>query len=261
MPLGAYAVVRYTDDVRDERLNLGVLVWHPSDGFEVRFLKSFERVLAIAPNIRLRAIKKTVQDIISRLNETNQGRLTLEALSSEFRHGLQVSGTYPARLHSLGATADRLYSLLVEPPEAPKDGDTVPFELKLSTSLKDEVCAVDGEFEELGKRKINGATVDLGFRTRVGGSEMLWRGVSLRTNGRDDQIARAKATVVDILRQRTIAEFAGKPNIVTVEMPRKPHPSTIHECREQIGSTGAELIEVDDPGSLPLRVRDRLRVA
>jgi hypothetical protein len=262
MPLGAYAIVRFANDVRDERLNIGVLVWHPSDGFQSRFLKSFRRVQAIAPDIRLRKLHNMVNSILERLDSDAEGHRVLSELSSEFREGLQVSGIYPARLQSLDATADRLYSLLVEQ----ADADTVEhvsFHLKLSESLKNSVYQLDpaGVFEELGSRKIDGVTVNMGFRTQVRQSEMVWRAMSLRTNGREDQIARAKATVIDIWRQRSLQEFRDTKQIVTVELPKKTDLATLSEYREQIDSIGADIIEISEPSLLSARIAERLQAA
>ena len=33
MALGAYSLVRYSNELNDQRVNLGVLLWHPQDGF------------------------------------------------------------------------------------------------------------------------------------------------------------------------------------------------------------------------------------
>lgn len=49
MLLGAYSVVRYSDCVSDQRINLGVMVWHPLEGFARRFSPHLDRARAVDP--------------------------------------------------------------------------------------------------------------------------------------------------------------------------------------------------------------------
>lgn len=264
MTLGAYVLVRFANDVRDERLNLGVLVWHPGDGFHSRFLSSFDRVRAIDPTIRLQALHRTVNHIIGRLDgQADGGRRLFAELSAEFREGLQVSGVFPARLNSLEAMVDRLYSLLVEPPEADGTPLIASFQAKLEWSLRESVLELDpnGLFEDLGSRYIGGASVNVGVHVRVRQSQMIWRGVSLRTNAREDQLARAKATAMDIIRVRSLSDFSAMRQVVAVESPRKAETATMNESRQWLRSAEAEIVEVSDVDELPSRVEEALQTA
>src|SRR5277367_4807478 len=59
--LGCYSVVRYRDALSDQQINLGVLLWHPQEGFKVFFVPDLEGVRAISPKI-------PSQDLRFRLN-------------------------------------------------------------------------------------------------------------------------------------------------------------------------------------------------
>jgi hypothetical protein len=42
MPLGAYSVIRFSNNLNDQRVNLGVVVWHPLDGLRLRLSPSLK---------------------------------------------------------------------------------------------------------------------------------------------------------------------------------------------------------------------------
>ena len=63
MGLGAYSVVRYADDLSDQRINLGVFVWHPVDGYRCRFSPALDRVQAIDPRIAIIPLRKQLEEL------------------------------------------------------------------------------------------------------------------------------------------------------------------------------------------------------
>lgn len=118
MALGAYSIIRYSNDLNDQRVNLGVIVWHPIDGFVVRVSPELNRVKAIDPRIKVAEVKKQINTIREQIEDGRARRETLDSLSAQFRHGLEVTAPYPARMHSANETADHLSELLVSPVEA-----------------------------------------------------------------------------------------------------------------------------------------------
>src|SRR5438552_15565388 len=131
MALGAYSVVRYSDTFRDERVNVGVVVWHPMSGFEWRFIPTLERIKAINPAVKPHAVRRQIRIVEDRLRDrADEGRGLMDELSDWLKEGLEFSKPYPTRLTAARETATRLYDMLVPPPEQPRQQETA-FQLKV----------------------------------------------------------------------------------------------------------------------------------
>ena len=117
MPVGAYSVVRFSNNASDQRVNVGVLVWHPLEGVRFKFSPSLERIQAIDPRVSISSVRDQLEVIRSELTVPNaaEGPVTLNRLSSWFRNGVEVSTPYPAKIASTDELLDRLYETLVYP--------------------------------------------------------------------------------------------------------------------------------------------------
>src|SRR2546427_11125278 len=115
MALGAYSVIRYSNHLNDQRVNLGVLVWHPFDGFRYRFSPSLDRVQAVDPRVPLTPLKKQLENIASELQAQSANKETLVRLSHWFKEGLEVVPPYPAQIQSADEMTEHLYQMLVSP--------------------------------------------------------------------------------------------------------------------------------------------------
>src|SRR5437899_12976132 len=95
MPLGAYSIIRYSNNLNDQRVNLGIVVWHPLDGFANRLSPSLDRAQAVDPRVRITGLKKQLDVIKGLLSAPPaEGLEILKSLSQQFREGLEVSPPY-----------------------------------------------------------------------------------------------------------------------------------------------------------------------
>lgn len=116
MALGAYSLIRYSNHLSDQRINLGVVVWHPYDGFRHRFSPALERVPAIDPRIRIRPLKDQLEIIRSEIGHAPElGKSELQRLAKWFREGMEVTEPYPAQISDIDQTLEELYAMLVSP--------------------------------------------------------------------------------------------------------------------------------------------------
>src|SRR5271165_5019957 len=96
---GQYSLVSYIHELRGERINLGVLVWHPWLGHDVRFIKSLQRIRCIDESADLERVRIGMQQITNTMNTwMEEEKSPLAALASEFRHGLIVTPPMNARI-------------------------------------------------------------------------------------------------------------------------------------------------------------------
>ncbi len=117
--LGQYSVVSYVHELRGERINLGVLVWHPFSGCAFRLPKNPSRVRSIDESADL----DRVRDAIELINETAEGwsrgnESPLSDLAGRFKHLLVVSPPLNARIQDPWAALERLSATLVPPEPA-----------------------------------------------------------------------------------------------------------------------------------------------
>ncbi len=236
MPLGTYSIIRFSNNLNDQRVNLGVVVWHPLDGLRLRLCSSFARVHTIDSRQPARRVKIQLDAIKDEVNSSQgDGRKVLEVLARRFREGVEVSAPYPAKMSGLDDTLDRLYGLLVTPPGPSRRGDSQEefaeeFREALAGAIG-QVQSVGPAFEEMGTRRVNGVYVDLGIRTMVGRKAAFWHSLSLLGRSRPAaQVARAKAVALDIQTIRTsFPEYSEARQFVAVQSPTSERPHYVRE--------------------------------
>lgn len=265
MVLGAYSIVRYSNHLSDQRVNLGVLLWHPIDGFTYRFSSSLERVRAIDQRARLKSLRVQL-DLIRGELDANQdkGREVLLGLSRAFKEGLEVTSPYPARIQSLQELLDHLYEMLVSAvPEIRRASSQTQFEKKVATCLSatfEQVCP-KGTFEDLGTRAVNGVHVEAGIRTSTSRRTALWRALSLQAKDHPtDQVAVSKATALDILTVRQSFEDLKDARQIVLLQPPKPKASDgLNESIAWLEHEADDVVLVPDVESLPKLLEPKLR--
>src|SRR5260370_41061319 len=138
MSHGMYSVIRYSNNFNDQRVNLGVVVWHPIDGFQCRFAPTLGRVHAVNARADLDELQDDLEEIRRTVIADPKGAgALLEHLSCRFKEGVEVTTPVPARLYSVSALADRLYGMLVTPKaEAPKPRMQTQFQEDCKTVLQ-----------------------------------------------------------------------------------------------------------------------------
>ena len=190
------------------------------------------------------------------------GRETLDALSRWFRHGLEVSEPYPARMQSTAESLGHFFELLVSPVEEIRRASSQrQFTGALKRSLKVAVEHVDpnGDFHDRGRKQINGVSVDIGLLTTIKKKKTLWRALSLQAVERaDDQISKAKATAMDCRVVRALPEFRRTRNIVVLQEPKPRATERFAESVAWLKREANEVIPVTATESLASVLTNRL---
>jgi hypothetical protein len=248
MALGAYALVRYSNDLNDQRVNLGIVLWHPHDGFRSRFTPQLDRAHAVDPRVRIAALKQQIGAISSELQGAppgKAGKTVLTALSRSFVRGVEVSEAYPAEIADVDATLETLYERLVCPVEEFRRASSQrQFERSFKSSLTAVVKKLPGaRVSDIGTKRVNGVAVDVGMRVVGPHVKATWRALSLQAEDRaEDQVAKAKAIALDINVVRSaMAEYRHDQHLVVV---RPPKPKASESFKDSIAWLHHEANEV-----------------
>jgi Protein of unknown function (DUF3037) len=265
MGIGAYSVVRYADDVADQRINLGVVVWHPVDGYRCRISSAVDRVQAIDPRITIKPLRQQLQDLKETVSTASPNeRSLMDDLCQTFRHGLVISAPYPARISSAEETLDRLYELLVSPvPEIRRASSQRAFEGSLKKTVETVIRTgyPTTRLQNIGSKSIEGIPVNIGVRTRVlSGRAALWHPLSLQSESRPDaQMVNAKSTVLDILKARGIDTYKQDRQFVALQSPRAKFAATFGEVVSCLKHAADEVFITNDETALFDAVQKGLR--
>jgi hypothetical protein len=249
----------------DQRINLGVLVWHPVDGYRCRISPSVDRVQAIDPLIAVRSLKKQLDDIkesIAKALPAEQGFLV--HLAKTFRRGLVISSPYPAKISSVDETLSRLYDLLVSSiPEIRRASSQRLFENSLKKTIRASLEAWPEEsVQELGTKTVKGIPINLGMRTQVSqtGRAALWHPFSLQSEAKSDtQLAGAKAIVLDIFKTREMGLYKRDMQYVAVQAPRARSASKFEDVISCLKHAADDVFVANDDVTLFNRVQQGLR--
>jgi len=238
MALGAYSIIRYANDLNDQRINLGVLVWHPQDGSRHRLSPFLDRAQAVDPRVHTKDLKQQLAAIVEgfEAKSADTGKESLKRLSAMFRNGVEVTAPYPAEMFDIDSMLDRLYLQLVSPvDEIRRASSQKQFEKSLKAGLASAIkkMAPTLRLQEYGPRQLNGIAVNVGIRTASSQWQALWRAVSLQSEDRpDDQIAKAKAAALDIATIRTeLTDFKRDQHYVALQAPK---PKAAERLKESI---------------------------
>src|SRR5215216_2088040 len=145
--LGQYSIVTYTHELRGERINLGVLVWHPRSGCVFRSTKNLSRIRSIDESAdldRVRASLEQISQVADTWREKNQS--PLQDLAREFRHRLVVTHPRSARIQDPLSTLERISATLI-PPE--------PFYVSASSTAQFANAFAKRLGEELKRRGVS----------------------------------------------------------------------------------------------------------
>ena len=245
--------MRFSDNASDQRINLGVIVWHPIDGVKYRFSPSVDRVQAVDPRVHIAAIKEQLDAISGSLTQNSlaEGPVTLNKLSSWFKHGVEVSAPYPAKISSADELLERLYETLVYPvPEILRASSQRQFERTFEKSLRNAIGHVAPKYkvEKIGPKKISNVIVNVGIQTVGPHHKALWHPLSLLSKKRpDEQIALSKATAMDINVIRESGNgYSNHKQFVAVQSPRVKDAHRIKESLEWLNREADQVILVKE---------------
>jgi len=253
MALGSYSVVRYSNHLNDQRVNLGVLVWHPTDGLRYRFSPSLDRVHAVDPRAPLTPLKKQLDAIAGELKTEAAGKERLAELSRWFKEGLEVAAPYPAQIQSADEMVEHLYQTLVSPiPEIRRASTQYQFERKVRSALLEAAQVHNLKFEEIGPRKFGQLVVNVGLRTVGNDHKTLWRALSLQAHDHPDrQIAFAKATAMDIRIVRDSEHYKSHRHYVTLQGPKRSAMAGLEDSRAWLGNVADKVFVFESADAVP----------
>lgn len=254
MALGSYSIIRYSNNLSDQRVNLGVLVWHPLDGYRCRFSPSLDRVQAVDPRVPLTPIKKQLEEIEGRLKGESTGNDALVKLSHWFKEGLEVAPPYPAQIQSLDEMTEHLYQKLVSPvPEIRRSSTQYQFERSVRSALVQTAKKLHGvKCEDIGLRKFGHLMVNVGMRTIADDRKTLWRALSLQAHDRQDrQLAFAKATAMDINVVKSDSHYKAHRQYVTLLGPKLSATAGLKDSRAWLESVADDVFVVENVEQFP----------
>jgi hypothetical protein len=225
---GQYSLVSYVHELRGERVNLGVLVWHPRFGAKFHFIKGISRVRTVDEGADLERVRRTLEHVTKVLSEWPKGSDSpLEKLASEFRHRLIVESPMNARICDPDFTVERLSSSML-PPE--------PF-ARSSTAVQFANAFVSRLTKRLQEKGVKG------FRTNYNEQETfqpiriaafykqkaiehLWRTASFAAlNKPEEQLTLAKAIYAENTEVRSLRKYKNAELSLAVQMPKPQNRS------------------------------------
>jgi hypothetical protein len=113
-----FFVLRYAPDaVKNEFINIGLVLLPPAGGAQVRFTRDWQRVLCLDPEADVEMLQALENDLRNQLREMNGDRdLILRRIQDSFSNAIQPSEFQACLASSAVAEADELARLYLERP-------------------------------------------------------------------------------------------------------------------------------------------------
>ena len=208
---GQYSVVSYVHQLRGERVNLGVLVWHPLLGHASQFAKYLDRIRTIDESANTARIRDNLNEIQETIDGwTEEVESPLEYLASAYQHGVVVSPPQNARIQSPQATLERTYSHIMAPEPFMRASSTVQFSKSFASRMRQELESMNltvfnsDYLENDGFRPVN---VALWYQGQRGAH--LWRAHSFASlDTIERQLTAAKAIHAENTDLRGLPKYA-----------------------------------------------------
>jgi hypothetical protein len=260
---GQYSLISYIHQLRCERVNLGVVVWHPVLGFDLRIAKNLQRVRCIdegADMDRVRAALERVRETVSHWSRVDQSPLA--CLAEEFRYNLVVTPPLNARVCSPSCTLERLYTSLIAPEPFIRASSTRYFSLafaaRLKTALREQgVGDVQTDFFE--EETFQPVRVTALYRR--GKTRYMWRAFSFATYKRlDQQLLAAKAIYAENADLKSLPKYRDSSLAVAVQMPKPDARADWPRASEWL-HRGTERVELfEDKRSLEEKIPELVAI-
>jgi hypothetical protein len=262
--LGFYSIVRYSNTLNDQRVNLGVLVWHPVEGFRSRIVSGLDRVHTIDPTAALTPLRSQLQAIEQEMQSESASSETLGVLSRWFRTGVEVTEPAPAKIQSADETAENLFHRLVSPNPFVRSSSQRQFEQSFTKLLHNLGNRYGARVEELGKRNLGDVVVSLGVQTVAQHGRQtacaLWKPLSLQSYEQSKlQIAYAKDLAQDISVIKGLPEFHRHSVYVPVKPPKPSASEGLEEAFAWLKRGGATAAFVEGSRSMEQTIEAELR--
>src|SRR5579859_4015318 len=117
-----FFVLRYAPDaVKNEFINVGLVLLPPAGGAQVRFTRDWPRVLCLDPDADVEMLQALENDMRNQLREVNGDRdLILRRIQDSFSNAVQLSDFQACLASSAVEEADELARLYLERPRRPQ---------------------------------------------------------------------------------------------------------------------------------------------
>jgi hypothetical protein len=274
--IGCYSVVRYSDSLSDQRVNLGILLWHPLEGYQQCFLRNLDCVTAIAPKTELQNLKYQLNVIEQQIVANHkEGTAKFTELSDWFRDGLEVTPPYPAKFEDLHSALHRLRTALLpqlavsqdlalaEQPRLPAllSPTTHRFEKTVFREIEYAARSRSYDAAVMQVQKIGKLPVDPGLRTIAGRHKALWRALSFRRNQKQkSQVSEARNVAMEFLVLSEAPEFKHHRRFVVVQA-KRPLDSGVGESIAWLQKTANHVFPIDRPEAAARLLDQSLRLA
>jgi hypothetical protein len=230
--LGCYSIIRYRDALSDQQVNIGLLLWHPEQGYRVFFAPNLDGAHVIAPKVPLQDLKFRLNVIEQQVNENGKpGPEKFEELSNWFREGIEVTSPYPARFEDLESALHLLRPTLF--PQMPPEPKALALEPSVHLTVRHAIVT---QFEKrvfmtieraagerhiqahpVPPRKIGKLIVNPGLQTIAGKHRALWRVVAFRSNENlERQLLYAKSIAAEMHVLSETPQFKGYERLIVV---------------------------------------------
>jgi len=200
-----FSLVSYVHQLRGDRLNLGVAVWHPLYGGDFKFKSDLRCLDCIDPDADTANIENEFESIRSSLGgHGTSARSPLDDIANKYQHGLVVTSPCEATGASVDALMERLWGNLVAPDrptrvKSPQASDKIFTRSFLDALTKvpriADVIALKVDYVE--KRTFKPVKIAASYV--VGDHEDIWRAVTFRNLSSGHQANKAKAIFADSL--------------------------------------------------------------
>jgi len=233
--LGEYSTLSYVHQLRGERVNLGVLVWHPTLGAACRFMKRVGRVRCVDEEVDIDRVREQMEQVRQAFEgwyERDQS--PLPHLSASFRHGLTVGAPTKARIQDPNFTLERLYSCLIAPEPFMRASSTSQFAQQFITRAgailtKMGAADVQENFDERGAFQ----PVKVSLLYRVARDLYVWRAFSFASlTSVEDQLTTAKAIHAENEDLRRLPKYREARLSLAIQAPK---PSVRAEWSKSLG--------------------------
>lgn len=259
--LGQYSIVSYVHELRGERVNLGVLVWHPSSGCAFRAPKNLSRVRVIDESADLEWVRAAIEHISETADTWSQGdKSPLESLAREFRRGLVVTEPLNARIQDPFSTLERLSTTLIAPEPYMRASSTRQFASVFARYLEKElkqrgVSTFQRNFVEDEAFQ----PIEVTALYRASSESVLWRAVSFAgQNDPTKQLTLAKAFDAENAVLKDLEKYSDAHLFVAAQMPKPQAQADWGKAIEWLGRTSENVEVFVDRQSLEAKVPELL---
>jgi hypothetical protein len=260
--LGQYSIVSYVHELRGERVNLGVLVWHPRSGCFFRRSEVLNRVRTIDESADLKRVLAELESISERAEGWDRKEVSpLEKLARQFTHGLVVTSPLNARIQDPLATLERLASIMLPPePSFVRAPSTTQFANAFASSLHKQllnagVQDVRSNFFEEGPAE----PIEVTALYNYDAENYVWRAFSFASE--DDprkQLRFAKAIHTDNADLRTVKGYEDAHLQVAVQPPKQRARAEWNKALRYLNRASDRVEDFEDRHSIEAKAPELL---